>query len=229
MVGTHEAKLVAAARRDGYITTREVCDLCGLTPEHVSAQMKAAGVAHRRAGRIMMWEEEGARTWVATRPTKRAAGSPPLACSVPRCQRTAWAHGMCLMHYDRARKGTTTGQQIGSPAGCGFYGILTEEGGRIICHECGARKKSLGYHVRTLHDMTPQEYRDRYGLPRTMALVCSDLSQRHSRKSLERGAIRSVEAVRDPVAAAHARTKESMRSTAISRLRSTELRLLDQP
>lgn len=151
-----------------------------------------------------MWEGRAARAWVAARPQRRAPATPVPACSVTGYEHDSWARGMCLMHYRRVRRGTPTDTGVGKPAGYGTYGILTEEGGRIIC-------------------------RDRYGLPRTMALVCSDLSQRHSKKSRERGAIRSVEAVRDPVAASHARTKESMRSMVTSRLRSTELRLLDQP
>ncbi len=51
----------------------------------------------------------------------------------------------------------------------------------IICLEDGTKHKMLKRHLRTAHDMTPDEYRNRWGLPRDYPLVAPNYAATRSR------------------------------------------------
>ena len=43
--------------------------------------------------------------------------------------------------------------------------------GRIICHECGRAFHRLSTHVESRHNLTPDKYREKFGLNRTQGLM----------------------------------------------------------
>ena len=45
-------------------------------------------------------------------------------------------------------------------------------GDRITCLRCGKEYKSIGLHLRTIHNMTVEEYQEMYGIPWTYGLTC---------------------------------------------------------
>ena len=75
--------------------------------------------------------------------------------------------------------------RIGDLDGYGRYGMLDTDGERILCHECGQWKKSVGAHLAS-HGMTAVEYRERHGLARGTPLVAPATSARVSQLSRER-------------------------------------------
>lgn len=50
----------------------------------------------------------------------------------------------------------------------------------IVCMECGRKQKTLKRHLMTAHGMTPDQYRDDYGLPKTYPMVAPNYSERRS-------------------------------------------------
>ena len=73
-------------------------------------------------------------------------------CVAPGCERSAVARDLCMLHYKRVRAGRPlTDPRMGSPDGCGRYGILDTDGERCLCHECGRWYRSLGAHVVAAH------------------------------------------------------------------------------
>jgi predicted transcriptional regulator len=50
----------------------------------------------------------------------------------------------------------------------------------IVCLEDGKKLKMLKRHLRTDHDMTPEEYRAKWGLPRDYPIVAPDYAERRS-------------------------------------------------
>jgi hypothetical protein len=53
-------------------------------------------------------------------------------------------------------------------------------GAAITCLQCGKRYRTLGVHLKTIHGMEPDEYRDIYGIPWTYGLSCAATTQLHS-------------------------------------------------
>lgn len=51
---------------------------------------------------------------------------------------------------------------------------------RIQCLLCGRRFKSLGGHLAQKHDMSPDDYRERFGIPWTRRLTCAETHERQS-------------------------------------------------
>jgi predicted transcriptional regulator len=47
----------------------------------------------------------------------------------------------------------------------------------IVCMECGTKHKMLKRHIKTAHQMTPEQYRADYGLPRDYPLVAPNYSE----------------------------------------------------
>lgn len=133
-------------------------------------------------------------------------------CRAAGCDREAWATGLCLMHYKQARGRGLDARRVGEPDGYGRYGVLDEEAGRVLCHECGRRLNALGTHLHKIHGMTADEYRDAHGLPRTLPLTAARVSEAISKRASERvgtQAWRRLEAARDPEAAAHSRDADT--------------------
>ena len=50
----------------------------------------------------------------------------------------------------------------------------------IVCLEDGKKLKTLKHHLRTRHDMTPQEYRQRWGLPSDYPMVAPNYAKYRS-------------------------------------------------
>ncbi|MFI8667238.1 MucR family transcriptional regulator [Qipengyuania sp. NPDC077410] len=48
---------------------------------------------------------------------------------------------------------------------------------RIACLECGKRMKMLKRHLTTEHDLTPDEYRERWNLPSDYPMVASEYAE----------------------------------------------------
>ena len=51
----------------------------------------------------------------------------------------------------------------------------------IVCLEDGTEHKMLKRHLRTAHDMTPAEYRERWGLPRDYPMVAPNYAATRSK------------------------------------------------
>lgn len=142
------------------------------------------------------------------------------ACAVPGCDRGTVALGLCMWHYKRQRAGKPLepprGPEVGSSSGYGRYGILEDDGERVMCHECGRWLRGVGGHLKPAHQMTAAEYRQRHGLPRGLALESSVVRARRSELASARvggPAWRRFEDARDPAAAAAGRDADAMAST----------------
>ncbi|MEL7112054.1 MAG: MucR family transcriptional regulator [Pseudomonadota bacterium] len=57
----------------------------------------------------------------------------------------------------------------------------------IVCLEDGAKLKMLKRYLRTRYDMTPEEYRARWGLPADYPMVAPEYAERRSRFAKEIG------------------------------------------
>ena len=57
----------------------------------------------------------------------------------------------------------------------------------IICLEDGKRFKSLKRHLRTQYDMTPEQYRERWGLPADYPMVAPNYAKARSELAKEMG------------------------------------------
>lgn len=57
----------------------------------------------------------------------------------------------------------------------------------IICLEDGKKLKLLRRHLKTAYNMTPQEYRERWGLPDSYPMVAPNYSQHRSKLSKQFG------------------------------------------
>jgi predicted transcriptional regulator len=60
-------------------------------------------------------------------------------------------------------------------------------GDHLICLACGASYKTLRRHLGSEHQLTPEEYRTRYELPRTYPVVAPDYAKRRSAMAKEFG------------------------------------------
>ncbi|MCB1386537.1 MAG: MucR family transcriptional regulator [Hyphomicrobiales bacterium] len=57
----------------------------------------------------------------------------------------------------------------------------------IICLEDGKKFKSLKRHLRSHFDMSPEEYREKWGLPQSYPMVAPAYSERRSTLAKEKG------------------------------------------
>ncbi|MDP3315926.1 MAG: MucR family transcriptional regulator [Devosia sp.] len=78
----------------------------------------------------------------------------------------------------------------------------------LICLEDGKKFKSLKRHLRTEYDMSPDEYRSRWGLPPDYPMVAPSYSQARSALA------KSIGLGRKPAAAAPARGTRARKSAA---------------
>lgn len=58
---------------------------------------------------------------------------------------------------------------------------------KIICMICGQGMKTLVRHLRTSHDMTPAEYREKFDIPKGQALAAKNYSEKRRQMAIERG------------------------------------------
>lgn len=143
-------------------------------------------------------------------------------CRVPECTTPVATKksGLCMRHYKQDRNGTLEAHQVpatGSVSGHGWYGILDSDGVRVMCHECGEWKKSLGKHLHAAHGMTAREYKISHGLPLSLALMGAQTKEIYAAVASSRvgtEAWKRLEAKRDPVAASAARDEETFHSIA---------------
>jgi ROS/MUCR transcriptional regulator protein len=69
------------------------------------------------------------------------------------------------------------------PAG----GLLADDdGARLQCHVCGQFRAGLALHVRRAHGLSPDEYRERYGLARGQSLYAPAYAEKLRRAALAR-------------------------------------------
>ena len=57
----------------------------------------------------------------------------------------------------------------------------------LICLEDGKKFKSLKRHLRTKYDMTPEEYREKWGLPVDYPMVAPGYSKQRSKLAKQMG------------------------------------------
>lgn len=50
----------------------------------------------------------------------------------------------------------------------------------VICLECGDKQKMLKRHLSTAHDLTPEAYKEKWGLPSDYPLVAPDYAKQRS-------------------------------------------------
>lgn len=205
------------ARERGYLPTVEVPALIGVKrdPRELGKTMRREGLRPVRVGHAYWWSAAAVEEWAAQRRWIRPQGAPASPCAAPGCERDAVSHGLCLRHYKAAR-GKHAGEaapRVGQPVGAGVYGRLSEDAeGRLICHECGKAYLSLAAHVFVAHGLTAAEYREVYELPRSTKLAASGVRERISRSSSKPDALARLARVRDPQAAASARTDDTFRA-----------------
>ncbi|SCY35952.1 MucR family transcriptional regulator [Thiohalorhabdus denitrificans] len=58
---------------------------------------------------------------------------------------------------------------------------------KLTCLVCGKQFKTLKRHLNNAHGMTPQQYRDAFGLDRDYPLVAPNLSEQRAKVAKERG------------------------------------------
>ncbi len=57
----------------------------------------------------------------------------------------------------------------------------------LVCLEDGKRFLTLKRHLQEKHDLSPDEYRDKWGLPDDYPVTCSTFKQERSRLALKHG------------------------------------------
>ena len=57
----------------------------------------------------------------------------------------------------------------------------------IVCLEDGKRFKSLKRHLRTMYDISPEQYREKWGLPSDYPMVAPNYAAARSRLAKEMG------------------------------------------
>lgn len=121
----------------------------------------------------------------------------PASCTEP-----VLARGLCQRHYRRASRDEPLDPEHGAvigatPSGHGVWGVLTEEDGRLLCHECGRWYVALGIHVAAAHAGV-RAYRLAHGLLMSTSLIASGLRETRSRWGHDLDSIRRVEERRTP-------------------------------
>jgi hypothetical protein len=197
----------------GYLPTAEVPDLIGVerNVRELGKTMRREGLRPVRVWHAFWWHRDAVVAWAAARRWIRAQGSDPYPCSEAGCERDAVSHGLCLMHYKRARgPHADVVSRAGQPVGAGVYGRVEETpDGRLVCHECGGAYMSLAAHILRAHGMSAAEYREVYEIPRTTRLVASRIRERAGARASRSANLERLAAARDPQAAADARTTET--------------------
>lgn len=57
----------------------------------------------------------------------------------------------------------------------------------VACLECGTRAKMLKRHLMTAHNLTPDQYRDRWSLPSSYPMVAANYAERRRELALSTG------------------------------------------
>lgn len=216
----------AEARERGYLPTAEVPALIGVKRElrGLGKTMRREGLRPVRVGHAYWWSAAAVEAWAAQRRWIRPQGAPADRCAAPGCDRDAISRGLCFKHYRRAR-GKHADEPVsrgGQAVGAGVYGRVAEDAeGRLICHECGKAYLNLAVHAFLAHGLTADEYRETYELPRSTKLAAVSVRERIGLSSARPENLERLARVRDPKAAAAARTDETFR--AVSRAQRARL------
>jgi len=91
--------------------------------------------------------------------------------------------------------------KIGDQLGHAEFGrVVTDLDGDLICGECGRPCKQLATHLRYSHNMSAEQYREKYGLGRTTKLVSESVRQKNSEAANRRidEIVRKFDATRRP-------------------------------
>jgi predicted transcriptional regulator len=80
-------------------------------------------------------------------------------------------------------------------------------GDHIVCLDCGASLKMLKRHLAGDHQMTPREYRAKWNLPASYAMVAAEYAARRSQLAKDSGLGRKVEAPPPPKKAGRQKRK----------------------
>ncbi|MEV6965194.1 MucR family transcriptional regulator [Hamadaea sp. NPDC051192] len=99
-----------------------------------------------------------------------------------------------------------------------IVGTQPERDGRLVCLECGKWQRGLGQHVRSVHNLTPAQYRAVHELPAGQRLQAADLRERQAELGRQR-----FDRVRDKMLAAAAdpqRKADRARAAAVARAES---------
>lgn len=57
----------------------------------------------------------------------------------------------------------------------------------LVCMECGKKQKTLRRHLKTAHDMTPEQYRKDFGLPDTYPMTSANYSKKRREMAMSFG------------------------------------------
>ncbi|HLO78747.1 MAG TPA: MucR family transcriptional regulator [Magnetospirillum sp.] len=71
----------------------------------------------------------------------------------------------------------------------------------IICLECRAEQRTLKRHLQTAHDLSPEEYRARWGLGADYPMVAPDYAAKRSQLAKDAGLGRKPKTVADAIEA----------------------------
>ena len=59
-------------------------------------------------------------------------------------------------------------------------------GSKIQCLRCGKMYRKLGLHLKAIHNMEVDEYKEIYGIPWTKGLSCAETSELHAKEARQR-------------------------------------------
>lgn len=57
---------------------------------------------------------------------------------------------------------------------------------QVFCMICGKGMKTLARHLKTAHEMTPREYRQKFGIPGSQTLAARDYSEARRQMAIEK-------------------------------------------
>jgi len=84
----------------------------------------------------------------------------------------------------------------------------------IVCLEDGRKLKMLKRHLRTVYDMTPDQYRAKWGLPADYPMVAPNYTEKRSQFAKTIGLGRKAKAAPEPAPAPAPRAKRGRRKAA---------------
>lgn len=88
------------------------------------------------------------------------------------------------------------------------------QGDYIVCLEDGLRVRTLKRHLGSAHGMTPQQYREKWGLPRDYPMTAPEYSERRSAMAKSLGLGRKMQEGRKAKAGARRGRKAAAKSAA---------------
>jgi predicted transcriptional regulator len=58
---------------------------------------------------------------------------------------------------------------------------------KVVCMICGKEMKTLSRHLKSAHNMTPKEYRQKFDIPKTQPLAAKNYSESRRQMAIARG------------------------------------------